>query len=165
MSAPLCPPKSASARARRGRTSPVTHPPTPSGVKVELLRRLELDEREDDDRSLSNFSFTNQPLVVSSLGMTTRGRAARTLPVATGESPLSMPLRSGGSVCSVQGGGGPGTPGGCTSPAPGKGSPSLGLGQTSPLPALSPKYEDSPQISILITDESKTLLCMGWIGS
>jgi hypothetical protein len=129
MSAPLRPPKSASARARRGRASPVTRPPTPSGVKVELLRRLKLDERGDDDESLSDFSFINQPSVVSSLGMTTRGRAARTPSVATGESSSSTPLCLGGSVRSVWGGGGgPGTPGEPTSPAPGKGSPSPGVG-------------------------------------
>jgi hypothetical protein len=106
MSAPLRPPKSASTRARRGRASPVTRPPAPSGVEVELLHRLELDERRDNNESLSDFSFVNQPSVVSSLGMTMRGRAARTPPVVTGESPSSTPLRSGGSVLSVRGGGG-----------------------------------------------------------
>jgi hypothetical protein len=30
---------------------------------------------------------------------------------------------------------------------------------------LSPKYEDSPQMCILITDKLKTLLCLGRIGS
>jgi hypothetical protein len=165
MSAPLRPPKSASACVCHGRASPVTRPPTLSGVEVKLLHRLKLDERGDNDGSLSDFSFINQPSVVSSLGMITRGRAARTPPVATGESPLSMPLRLGGSVCSVGGGKGPGTPGRHTSPAPGKGSPSLGLGRTNPLPVLSPKYEDSPQMCILITDKSKILLCMGRIGS
>ncbi len=52
------------------------------------------------------------------------------------------------------------------SPKPGKGSPNPGrLGRSSPLPAISPKYDDSPQVCVLITEESKSLLCMGRIGS
>ncbi len=106
MSAPLRPLKSASAHALHGRASPVTRPPTPSGVEVELLRQLKLDEHGDDNDSLSNFSFINQPLVVSSLGMTMRGRAARTPTVATSESPLSTSRCLWGSAHSVWGGGG-----------------------------------------------------------
>jgi hypothetical protein len=104
MSAPLRPPKSTSACVRRSRASPVTRPPTPSGFEVKLLHQLKLDERGDNNKSLFNFSFVNQPLVVSSLGMTAQRRAARNPPVATGESPLSTPLCLGGSVHSAWGG-------------------------------------------------------------
>jgi hypothetical protein len=49
---------------------------------------------------------------------------------------------------------------------PDKGSSNPGrLGWSSPLPAISPKYDNSPQVCVLITEESKSLLCMGQIGS
>jgi hypothetical protein len=74
MSAPHHLPKSNS--ACHSRASPVTRPSTQSGVKVKLLRWLELDEHGDDNEFLSNFSFVNQPLVISSLEMTMGGWAA-----------------------------------------------------------------------------------------
>jgi hypothetical protein len=139
MSAPLCPPKSAPACACCGCASPVTHPPTPSSIEVELLRRLELDERRDNDKSLSNFSFVNQPLVVSSLGMTVRGRAAHTPPVATSESPLSMPLHSGGSIHSVFGRGGSRNPWWAHKPSYWQGQPESGFWTNKPVASALPQ--------------------------